>query len=163
MTSHLRLLRLGGRALERRQDELVSLLTSQLPLGDVHARPAALGDRRRAVARGAVGVHRRAAVPRASWPARAHARRSALLHRLDGFAQLHDLRAPREGERTPSSNATIDKLVAIRDHVAQRGLLDVCVAASGKEAIDALLPSLERSLGQRRRTAARPRERCPTA
>jgi Zn-dependent M16 (insulinase) family peptidase len=144
--NHLRLLRLGGRGLERRQDELVALLSSQLTSAtfttDVlrsvidatlsHAEqwvfidaPAYLGK----LAGSRVRVS------------------SALLNRVDGFAQLALLRTL--GRATEAELAgTIDKLVAIRDHVAQRGLLDVCVAASGKEAIDALLPSLERELGR---------------
>ena len=143
-SGHLRLLRLGGRGLERRQDRLIGLLASLLRTATFtpdllrsvidaalsHAEqwvfidaPAYLGK--------LAGSRTRAS--------------SALLNRLDGFGQLLTLRRLAKASDA-ELNATIDRLVAIRDHVAQRGLLEVCVAASGKEAIDALLPSLEREL-----------------
>jgi Zn-dependent M16 (insulinase) family peptidase len=151
--SHLRLLRLGGRALERRQDELVSLLTSQLTSATFT--PELL----RSVVDAAVShAEQWVFIDAPQYLGKLAGSRtrasSALMHRLDGFAQLHVLRKLAKATDAELV-ATIDKLVAIRDHVAQRGLLDVCVAASGKEAIDALLPSLERSLAGVQETGTR--------
>ena len=139
---HLRLLRIGGRALERHQDDLLAILSSLLAGAEFTPElvrgviDTALPHAEQLVPIDAPGRLRRLAGSRLrrSW---------GLRDRLDGFGQLEYLRRVSAKE---SIDEVIANLDAIRAHVAHRGRLEVFVAASGSEAIDALHVPLEKAL-----------------
>jgi Zn-dependent M16 (insulinase) family peptidase len=132
--THRRLLRIGGRALERNVPAFVDAL-ARLPSVDFEATTvrsvldAALAHAEQQVFIDAPGYLRRLAgsYVRNSW---------ALRDRLDGFTQLALLR--RLGR---ASEAELDdllgKLTSIRDTVMVRGSLGVFIAASSDDAIGA--------------------------
>ena len=141
---HLRLLHIGGRAVERHQDDLVGLITSLVRSAtftpDVLRAvvDAALAHAEQYVYIDAPGYLRRLAGSniRTSW---------GLRDRLDGFGQLAVLR-----QLARADDAGLEKLAAqleeIRAYVARRGALEVFVAAAGNDAIDRLVPALDREL-----------------
>jgi hypothetical protein len=128
---HLRLLRLGGCALERHQDELVVLLSSLLRSATFTADVARLGvDGLMASAEQNVFIEATEYLKRL---AGGHLRSSwALRDRLDGFARLGLLR-----RLAHDRSNVVAKLSAIRDHVAGAGC-EVAVLASGEETIQRL-------------------------
>jgi Zn-dependent M16 (insulinase) family peptidase len=126
---HRRLLRIGGRALERHQDELVSLLTSlhsatiEKSALDAVA-DSALAHAEQQVFIDAPGYLRRLAGShlRASW---------GLRDRLDGFGQLATLRSLR------TNHDALERVRAVAEHVRTVDL-QLFVAAASEEAIGKL-------------------------
>jgi Zn-dependent M16 (insulinase) family peptidase len=140
---HRRFLRFGGRALERRQDDLVNSLVTLLGAGEFTPElvQSVVGG---ALAQAEQGVFTQAtnylrllagSQVRESWAKR---------ERLFGFTHLALLR--KLGQAGTGLDEVASKLLLIRDHVARLGAFQVFVAASTNEAIESLEPSLEKAL-----------------
>jgi hypothetical protein len=137
---HLRLLRLGGRALERRQDDLVSLLVSLLRSATFTP------DLLRAIVDGAL-THAE------QWvfiEATAHLKRLAgarlrtswsLRERANGFTQLHVLRDLAAKDATELATVC-RQLDAIREHIGRTGAIEVFAATASPDALTRLVASI---------------------
>ncbi|MGH2811530.1 MAG: insulinase family protein [Actinomycetota bacterium] len=141
---HLRLLRFGGRSLERRQTELVTILASLL--SSATFTPGLL----RSVIDQALGQAEQAVFTQATdylkRLAGSHVRKSwALQERLSGFTHLAMLRGL-AGKPDSDLEELVEKLEAIRASVGRRGSVEVFVAASSPEVIESLIAPLERNL-----------------
>lgn len=140
---HRRFLRFGGSALERRQDELVSSIARLLGAGEFTPELV------KGVVGGALAQAEQGVFTQATnflrLLAGSHVRQSwGKRERLFGFTHLALLR--KLGQAGAGLEEVASKLRQIRDHVARRGAFQVFVAASTKEAIDSLEPSLEKAL-----------------
>jgi Zn-dependent M16 (insulinase) family peptidase len=143
---HRRYMRLGGRALERNQGELVTTLAALLKKEafetDVVRRVInnALGPAEQGVftdARGTGYIRRLAG---------SHVRESwSRLERIQGFAQLKRLRRLRSAS-DKEITGVVDKIASINEQIARRGLLEVFAAVSGEGVIRDLNGSLEDAL-----------------
>jgi Zn-dependent M16 (insulinase) family peptidase len=138
---HRRLLRLGGRAIERNQGDLASVMCDLLRSGEFSedlvrtalsqslTRAEAFVQRATEYLRNLAGSH-----VRNSW---------VLRDRLQGFSQLRLLRKVSQDSKL---DAVAKKLEGIRDFLGQRGLYEVFVAVSDEGAIEKLSESLDSAL-----------------
>lgn len=141
---HRRLLQIGGRALERRQGDLAATMSTLLSSAEFT--PSLVrGVASRALSQAEQGVFTEATAYLTTL-AGSHVRKStALRERLFGFTHLRLLRSVASAP-DDQLEATVEKLAAIRAHVAKRGCLEVFVAASTTDAIDKLQAPLAESL-----------------
>lgn len=141
---HRRLLRLGGRALERRQGDLVESLATLLRSAEF------TGGLVRGVINGALSQAEQGVFTQATNYLRrlagSHVRESwARRERLSGFTHLSLLRKLSQSSDSEFEDVAA-KMELIRDLISRRGCLDVFVAASSEDAIEQLNPKLEKAL-----------------